>query len=193
MPLYQIHHSTPLTLTQKDALATHLTTLHSTRFTTLRNTVAVTFHPCAEDTYIGGARKPHNYVLAFVRSGANRTQDSWDAHCADIEARWRAVVVEDTAPRAKGASGTGAGEMGLRAVYLVGGMVAGMEAGVALPGAGEDEGWLERKWPELVGRAERGEGEWVENVREARERGLVREDGKVSGSMFSGALACGVG
>ena len=55
-----------------------------------------------------------------------------------------------------------------------------MEAGFLLPPAGGDAGWVARNWGKFRERAERGEEEFGELVREVEERGLLKggEEGK---------------
>ena len=177
MPIYHIHHLTPLTPTQKDSLADALTTLHSTQFSTLRNFVNVRFRPLDpnDDIYIGGRRRVANHIVASVRAGPSRTSADWNALCAAIHGVWERIVVSDPAPRAKGSTVGSGEEAQLRAIFLEGSLVGGTEAGIPIPAAGEDGVWLERHWGEMCERAEKGEEEWGENVREARERGLVDE------------------
>lgn len=186
MPFYTIHHLTPLTLTQKDALAAAITKIHSEQFSVLRNFIHLRFLPVPEDSYIGGLRRSENHIIANVRAGPARTQSDWDSLCLAIKAAWDEIVVDDPVPRAKGAGGD-EGERALNAMFLVGSAVGGMELGVLTPRAGEDRAWLERRWGEFVERAEKGQGLWAESVREARERGLVDEGraGKVSRVLVS--------
>lgn len=186
MPYYTIHHLIPLTVTQKDTLAAKITDLHSTHFQVLRNFVNVRFQQLhsTDDIYIGGQRRVTNHILAHVRSGPSRSPSDWNALCAGIQSAWDEIVVNDPAPRAKG-SGGGEEELGLRGIFLLGTPLGGMEAGVLMPVAGGDGEWMERQWGDFLERAGRGEREWVENVRDARERGLVDEGnaGKVSGDV----------
>ena len=183
MPFYTINHLVPLTITQKDALAARITEVHSSHFRVLRNFVNVRFVQLSatDDIYVGGQRRPNNQIVANVRSGPSRTQSDWDALCEAIQKAWEEVVVVNAAPRAKGAGG-GEEELELRAIFLMGSPLGGMEAGVPMPVAGGDGEWIESRWGEFVERAAKGEREWVENVKEARERGMVDEGaaGKVS-------------
>lgn len=57
MPLYEIEHLTPLLPTQKDALASSITEIHSHLFTTPSLFVNVRFTDIgAQDVYIGGKK-----------------------------------------------------------------------------------------------------------------------------------------
>lgn len=61
MPLYEIEHITPLSSSQKDALARSITQIHSHLFTTPSLFVNVRFTDTAShDVYVGGKKVSYN-------------------------------------------------------------------------------------------------------------------------------------
>nr|POE72508.1 hypothetical protein CFP56_12381 [Quercus suber] len=95
MPFYEIQHSTPLTVSQRDHLADGITTLHATTFTTPRLFVNVTFHDTAVvSQYIGGRprRGRDNHVRVYARTGPGRTREDWEGLCRGVEKLWGEVV-----------------------------------------------------------------------------------------------------
>ena len=59
----------------------------------------------------------------------------------------------------------------------MGGLVAAMEAGFIIPGAGGDAGWLRDNWDVFQAKADAGEQEFVDLIKDAKDRGLVEEAG----------------
>lgn len=174
MPYYTVQHLTPLTSAQKDAIAEAITRIHTTQFDVLRNFINVRFFPLSPETelYIGGIKRPDNHILATVRVGPSRTKGDWDNLCLAIQDTWKEIVI-DPASKGKKLSKKEREELELPKVLLVGSPTTGMELGELMPLAGGDAGWLEQNWERYVAMAERGEGMWAENVKDARERGLV--------------------
>lgn len=68
---------------------------------------------------------------------------------------------------------TGAQE--LRAVFVLGDIVAGSEAGFTFPPAGADKQWLREHFKEFESRAEEGDEGFAELIREAGEREDLKE------------------
>lgn len=100
---------------------------------------------------------------AGVRSAASRTQADWDALCADVHAAWARIVHPD-------AGATVPDELELRAIFIVGGLIAASEAGVAIPGAGQDAAWARANMGEFEARAAAGDEDFAELVRELKMR-----------------------
>lgn len=67
-------------------------------------------------------------------------------------------------------------DLKLRSVILMGGMVAGLEAGFVLPGAGGDVQWLRKNWGEFQRLAQEGDEEFVGLVQEVKERKLLEKE-----------------
>ncbi|KAF2755439.1 hypothetical protein EJ05DRAFT_478452 [Pseudovirgaria hyperparasitica] len=92
MPFYIIHHSTPLSKPQCAAIASHITTTHSERFTAPRHFVNVKFEyqdPAIEPpTYVGGKPRRTNYIFAHVRDGGSRTAADFNGVAAEISQFW---------------------------------------------------------------------------------------------------------
>ena len=175
MPYYEVRHDINLSMTQKDTLAAAITHIHSQKFTTIKNFVNVRFVDVSNtDTYVGGRRRPSNMIFAHVRTGPSRTQADWDALTAELNQAWNDIVVNQPLPQAKGAPEP---DRSLRAVFVVGSILGGSEAGLMLPAAGKDGEWLEGNWAEMKRRADAGEREWVENVKDVEDRGLLDGSG----------------
>ena len=61
----------------------------------------------------------------------------------------------------------------LYSVFVLGDIEAGMEAGFAIPEAGKDGEWLAENMGAFKARAEAGEEEFVELVKEVEDRGML--------------------
>ena len=171
MPLYEVHHASPLTLSQKDALASAITNLHATKFSTPKMFVNVAFSDVSQsDTYIGGERSRANHIRAHVRAGPSRTREDWEDLCAGIAGAWEKIAGTPL-PRSKGRPEHA--DTKLRSVIVMGGILGGLEAGFALPAAGGDVEWLGQHWEAFSERAEGGDQEFKAMVEEVRERGLL--------------------
>lgn len=169
MPYYEVNHSILLTESQKDDLATSITTLHSTRFSTPKLFVNVKFTDISDQTfYIGGKRRTKSHILAHVRTGPSRSNADFNALCADLSAAWDKVVplpkIKRSAPDE---------DRKLYSVFVLGDIAAGWEAGFDIPEAGKDGEWLAENMGAFKARAEGGEEEFVELVKEVEERGLI--------------------
>jgi len=160
-----------MTASQKDDLARAITRIHSTKFTTPSMFVNVTFTDVSEtETYIGGRRRSGNHIRANVRSGPTRTQADWEDLSRQIDAVWGEIVGKGL-PKVRRAEPEP--DTSLRSVILLGDIIGGMEAGFTLPPAGGDVQWMRENLADFKQRAETGEEEFVEMVREIEERGLL--------------------
>lgn len=121
------------------------------------------------ETYIGGHRARGNHVRANVRTGPMRTQADWNELCKEIERAWYEIAGTPL-PQQKGRT---APDTTLRSVIVIGGLIAGLEAGFILPQAGGDVAWLEENWEEFNRRADAGDEEMQGMVKEITERGLL--------------------
>lgn len=156
MPLYQVLHGIPLTQYQKTLLAERITVLHSTEYLTPSLFVNVVFHP-AEPTgdfflagklYNSGMTSP-NRIMGTVRTSPKRTKERFDNFAKRLEAAWYEVV---NGPKEEGEQNSVNGhratlsleERRARKLHLVGfgGVITGLENGVALPSADNEASWL---------------------------------------------------
>lgn len=173
MPYYEVNHSVLLTESQKDDLATRITQIHSTRFSTPRLFVNVKFTDIANTTlYIGGKKRTKSHILAHVRTGPSRSNSDFNALCSDLSAAWDEIVVP--LPKIKRSAPDTDEERKLYSVFVLGDIVAGMEAGFEIPAAGKDGEWLAENMGAFKARAEEGQEEFVELVKEVEQRGLIR-------------------
>lgn len=180
MPLYEIHHSCPLSASQQHALATYITTLHCTTFSAASAFVNITFHPTsttAPQIYVGGHAHRTNYILGHLRPRANNAAKQahmvsaltslWNEHARPV-ADVLGQVGEKVGMGSKPKSGDGRldDERALHNVFLMEDIVAGAEQGFVLPVAGQDGEWANSNMSEFERRAADGD----ESM-----RGLVRE------------------
>lgn len=169
MPYYEVNHAILLTSSQKADLASSITALHSTRFSTPRMFVNVKFTDISQTPFfIGGKPRTKSHILAHVRTGPSRSNKDFNALCADLAAAWDEIVplpkVKRSAPDE---------DRALYSVFVLGDIAAGMEAGFEIPEAGKDGEWLAENMGAFKARAESGEEEFVELVKEVEERGLI--------------------
>ncbi|TKA33573.1 hypothetical protein B0A50_00409 [Salinomyces thailandicus] len=175
MPLYEIQHHIPLTVSQKDDLATAITNLHATKFRTPKMFVNVTFTDVsATRTYIGGKPRQGNHVKANVRSGPSRTKEDWEELCKGVMRAWEDVVGKGL-PKVR--RGDGEVDTSLRSVILLGDIIGGVEAGFMLPEAGGDVEWMRENWESFQRKAAEGNEEFKEMVEEVGKRGLLESSG----------------
>ncbi|OQO09380.1 hypothetical protein B0A48_04778 [Cryoendolithus antarcticus] len=188
MPYYHIHHACTLTESQKHDLANSITTLHSTSFSTPKLFVNVRFTSLLNTTdfYVGGRQVTKTHILAHVRTGASRTTKDWNKLCADLEQSWDEIVplpkVKRSAPDE---------DRSLYSIFILGGMAAGREAGLAIPMAGDDVNWLSDNMAEFKTRAANGQEEFADLVKEVEERGLISDNGKAAKDKFEEAMGWG--
>lgn len=123
----------------------------------------------------GRKQKTTNFIIANIRHGPSRTQKLYQELCADIIKAWDDIVgVNSNTHGTANAYANGHDKerkQELRAIFLLGGIVAGSEAGFPIPQAGQDGEWMKENWPAFERKAEEGDEDFVEFVREIKERG----------------------
>lgn len=160
MPFYEIHHACTLTDSQKQDLATSITTLHTTTFNTPRLIVNIRFSPLPDsDSYFiaGKLRKP-NQIFAHVRTGGGRSTQQFNELCADVTKAWDEICGQ--LPKVKRSAPDQ--DRSLGGVFVLGDIVAGMEKGFPIPETGKDGEWMEEHMEEFKKRAEAGDEDFVE-------------------------------
>ena len=172
MPYYEINHTIPLTPSQKQDLASTITSLHSTRFSTPRLFVNVKFADTSATPFFtaGKPRASRSHILAHVRTGPSRTHEAFNALCADLFRAWEEIVV----PLPKVRRSDPEEDRRLYSVFVLGDIVAGMEGGFAIPEAGKDGEWLVENMGAFRARAEEGDEDFKELVEEVEERGMLK-------------------
>lgn len=138
MPFYEVHHSYPLTEQQRDAIASSITQLHATRFTTPSMFVHVQFVRSDEsgntNYYMAGKRRSavSNRIVGVVRTSQTRTKADFDALAQEIEEAWYSTV------------GGEHGQDATKKLTLVAftPLLTVREAGVAAPEAGQEAAWF---------------------------------------------------
>ncbi|KAK5133685.1 hypothetical protein LTR08_007439 [Meristemomyces frigidus] len=173
MPHYTIEHAILLTSSQKDDLAVAITTIHSTKFSTPKMFVNVTFNDVSEArTYVGGKQRSGNHIKANVRSGPSRTQEDWNELSMQIARAWDDIIGRGL-PKIK--RGSEDPDTTLRSVVLLGDIIGGLEAGFVLPPAGGDAEWLQQNWKAFNRKADEGDEEFKELMKDVEVRGLLKE------------------
>lgn len=97
-----------------------------------------------------------NCIFAHTRSGPSRPRSSFDELCDQLREAW--VSILKTTP--------------LDHIFVLGGLVAGQEQGLALPEAGHDAEWVRRNMAEFERRAAAGDEKMKSLVEECKARGL---------------------
>ena len=192
MPVFKVEHACPLSSLQQDQLAEAFTKIYSTKFTTPSLFVNVTFTDVSSQAaYVAGKRvrplpsqllpeslqlmanpllcSPKNpklisssqrtttRLLVHVRPGPSRTMEDFNSLVSSLIQAW-ADIVGNT------------GKQELRAVFILGDVVAAAEAGFAFPAAGEDKKWLKENYKEFEQKAKLGDEEFQDLMHELRER-----------------------
>ena len=67
------------------------------------------------------------------------------------------------------------GDKELRAVFLLGDLITGSEAGFPIPWAGQDKQWLKKHYTGFERKAREGDDEFVDLLNEIREREDLRD------------------
>ncbi|KAJ2968225.1 hypothetical protein NQ176_g9285 [Zarea fungicola] len=146
--LLTICHSIPLSREQKDTLASFITTLHTSTFRAPSFFVNVRFvTPEADgDYYVAGKARPTspNRITATVRTSPTRTKEIFDSTAQKIAAKWNEVVNDSAIAAPLDGSLTQDQVSRLKALHLVvfQPMLAALEHGVVIPGAGEEQNWF---------------------------------------------------
>jgi hypothetical protein len=180
MPLYEIHHSHPLTPTQHRALASSITALHCTTFSAPSLFVNVVFYPSTTFTTVGGNPVQTNYIIGHLRPRGPENRQKLATVVAELTRIWNAHVrleggsVLDRIPGVGYVPKKGEGRLddarALHNVFMMEDIVAGSEQGFALPVAGQDGSWIEKNMPEFQRRAEDGDESMRALIAEVRSK-----------------------
>ncbi|KAL2043152.1 hypothetical protein N7G274_004212 [Stereocaulon virgatum] len=166
MPMYEVEHITPLSISQKHQLAKDITKIHSELFTTPSLFVNVRITDISrQDVYIAGKKKQTNRIIAHIRPSPTRPAPLLNTLCTQITTAWNTTVN----PHAKPSD-----ELELRAVFVLGTIVAGREVGFELPPAGEDGQWVKENMEAFKAKAEAGDRDFRDLVEEVGRRGDLR-------------------
>ncbi|CZT08116.1 hypothetical protein WAI453_002247 [Rhynchosporium graminicola] len=166
MPFYEVQHAFPLTASQRSSLAKDLTTLHATSFNAPTIFVNVKFTPNAADEgyFVGGEHQPTtNRIFVHVRSGKGRGDEAFAKLAKDVEDVWDRAVGREEGEAAAGNSKV------LHAVFILPGITA-REQGMAIPLAGEEATWLKSSRVMFEKRADAGEEDFKNLVKELQTR-----------------------
>lgn len=122
--------------------------------------------------YVAGKQRKGNHIIANVRAGPSRTQADWDDLCGQITKAWDEIVGVGL-PKVRRAAADQ--DTSLRSVILLGGLLGGLEVGFSIPPAGGDVQWMRENWEAFNKRAEEGDEDFADMVREVKERGLLEK------------------
>ncbi|KAK5702600.1 hypothetical protein LTR97_003545 [Elasticomyces elasticus] len=188
MPFYEVKHTTPLTVSQKDELANAITTIHSTKFSTPKLFVNVEFQDTSNaSTYVGGKQKAANHLFAHVRSGPSRRREDWEDLTSQLQAAWDKTVGAGL-PKVRRSDPDQ--DTSLRSIVLMGDLMFMKELGFIVPQAGGDVQWLQENWEEFNKRADAGDDDFKGMVEEVKERRL-NESGPSKQQQLEEALGWG--
>ncbi|KAK2595213.1 hypothetical protein QQS21_007066 [Conoideocrella luteorostrata] len=177
MPLYEVYHSYPLTIEQRQTLAKSITDLHCTTFTTPSFFVHVRFiaHDPRDQTYFT-AGKPRtvnsNRIICTVRTSPARLKSDFETLAGKIEDAWYNAVNGHTL-----AGDEFGGETAIRRLLMVTfiPMVAIREGGMTLPEAGKENDWLQDQLSFIKQMSERsGMEDFAEMLQELKEKKYLK-------------------
>ncbi|PSK56479.1 Glycerol kinase [Elsinoe australis] len=175
MPLYQVYHSYSLNQEQKQKLATQITNLHCTTFTTPSFFVHVRFiqeDARSNDYFMAG--KPHaansNRIEGVVRTSASRTKADFDRLGEKIEAAWYDAV-ESSSVQATALERDKEGRRLVMVVFTP--MITIREGGMAISEAGKESDWLKDHLPYIK---EMGQEEGIKDFEDMVKELETRED-----------------
>ncbi|KAE8452077.1 hypothetical protein EG329_002243 [Mollisiaceae sp. DMI_Dod_QoI] len=158
MPLYDIEHVIPLTDEQQLALANSLTKAHTDRFHTPTYFINVRFTDVSDmKVYRSGRLVKYNRAILRTRQSENRTSEILNQHCKSVIECWEKTI------------GSGP-QNGIHAVWIMGALSAGMEAGFPRPLVGEEYEWLVKHKAEFQRLADQGNQDFVGLIKELAER-----------------------
>lgn len=164
MPFYEIYHSVHLTTEQRQALATQITDLHCTKFTTPSFFVHIRFIPqdTSDGTYFMGG-KPRtscsNRIIGILRVSPKRTKSDFDYLAEKIEKAWYDVIggsIEDLEKRIMMVTFTQ--------------MITIREGGMAIPEAGQEGKWFQEHMEYFREMGEKGLEDFGDLLKELQER-----------------------
>lgn len=171
MPIYQIYHSYPLTREQRQKLATAITDLHCTTFTTPSFFVHIRFifQDANDETYFM-AGKPRttntNRIVGIVRTSPARSKSDFDTLGEKIEDAW----YRSLEPTPSGAETALLAEAKRLLLVTFTPLIAIREGGMTIPEAGKEGEWFKEKLPYIKERASKGNEDFAGMVKELDER-----------------------
>lgn len=188
MPIYEVYHSFPLTATERQHLATSITNLHCTAFTTPSFFVHVRFvaQDATDGTYYM-AGKPRmentNRIIGIVRQSPSRKKEDFDRLAVQIEDAWYAALKADDDGSDAKVNGNDAGvdadrydDLKRLLVVVFTPMIAIREGGMEIPTAGQEGQWLKSQMPFFKEMAEkRGLTDYEDMLAELESREDLKE------------------
>ncbi|KAI9818046.1 MAG: hypothetical protein M1827_000670 [Pycnora praestabilis] len=177
MPLYDIEHTLPLTPNQQSRLAVSLTHLHSTTFHVPSYFINVRFWDVSTQpiTFRGGVRRDqYNRAILRTRQGGLRSVEDYNRHFKRVVEVWNEIVElgegDGEGHGEKGMDKVGGKARELRAVWVMGALTTAIEDGIARPAVGEEREWVRANIKQLKRKADEGDEDYQEVIREIEER-----------------------
>ena len=165
MPFYEVLHALPLSEAQQDKLAEAITHIHTRLFTVPAGFVHVAFtNTDARPMYMAGKRRRSNMIVANIRNGPSRTSEHFSQLCNQVGDAWKTTVA-GTAEKYVQTE-----ENKLRAVFVLGTIVAAWEGGFMAPNAGEDKEWFQKNMPAMKKAAVDGDTDIADMLEELKTR-----------------------
>lgn len=174
MPYYEVHHSYPLTSEQQQEIASAITNLHATTFTTPSLFVHVQFTKSDESGstvhFMAGTRRSAqtNRIVGVVRTSAKRTKADLDRLAQRIENAWYSALGvsfdESTQQLPPSEEGKRLALVGFTPLLHV------REWGLGAPEAGKEGEWMKELLPYMQRIAEAGNKDVASMLKEFDER-----------------------
>ncbi|KAM0445913.1 hypothetical protein ACHAPV_009242 [Trichoderma viride] len=174
MPYYEVHHSYPLTSEQQQEIASAITNLHATTFTTPSLFVHVQFNKSDESGstvhFMAGTRRSAqtNRIVGIVRTSAKRTKADLDRLAQRIENAWYSALGvsfdESTQQLPPSEEGKRLALVGFTPLLHV------REWGLGAPEAGKEGEWMKELLPYMQRIAEYGNKDVAGMLKEFEER-----------------------
>ena len=111
---------------------------------------------------INNSQSTGNCILAHVRHGPSRTRENYSDLCASIEYAWNGIL--------RGNYPDGSKIPSTLTIFILGDILAGHEAGMAMPPAGQEREWLKRNVGMFRLKALDGEERFEGLMKELKER-----------------------
>ena len=105
-----------------------------------------------------------NYILCHIRSGPNRSKADQDKLSLQIHEAWVSIIGDSRSDPGKECT-----------IFVLSGIVSGIEKGFVIPAAGEDKAWLKEHLVEFRRLAEGGNSTFKDLFKELETREVFQD------------------
>jgi phenylpyruvate tautomerase PptA (4-oxalocrotonate tautomerase family) len=174
MPFYEVHHSHPLTNEQQQEIASAITNLHATTFTTPSLFVHVHFTKSDESGgavhFMAGTRRSAqtNRIIGTVRTSAKRTKADFDRLAQRIESAWYSALSVNFDETTQQLSPSDEGKRLALVAFTP--LLHVREWGLGAPDVGKEGEWMKELLPYMQRIAETGNKDIADMIKEFEER-----------------------